>query len=59
MTANLNRFTIIFTKLEEYEDDSAVANYQDASLNEMDEIAELRRIVHEVTEPESISYTTT
>lgn len=62
MSQNLNRFTIIFKKLEEHgeEANSVGENVpQNASADEMDEIAELRRIVHEVTEPEQFSYTTT
>ena len=60
MTTNLNRFTIIFTRLKEYEEiESSPTDQQNASLDEMDEIAELRRIVHEIIEPEQFSYTTT
>jgi hypothetical protein len=55
-------FTIIFQKLaESVSDDSG--NYIsvgfEASMAEIDEIAELRRVVLEITDPEPMSYTST
>jgi hypothetical protein len=51
-------FSIVFEKLHE-----ATAPVEglatDADTVELDEIAELRRVVMEITEPESMSYTTT
>jgi hypothetical protein len=55
-----NTFTIIFQKLEvpahAHEEPVAPA---EASRAEIDEIAELRRLVLEITDPEPTSYTTT
>lgn len=51
-------FTIVFEKLDEvYQSELPAIPY--AAGQEIDEIAELRRIVLEVTEPEPLSYTTT
>ena len=64
-------FSIIFKKMEELgaeqtelqSDKSHIRiiypDQANASAEEMDEIAELRRVVHEVTEDDTISYTTT
>jgi hypothetical protein len=52
-------FTIIFEKMDEQvrvdatEQESGVA-----ILGELDELAELRRVVAEITEPEPLSFTT-
>jgi hypothetical protein len=57
-------FTIIFEKLEEQARVEAPGQHggivmlSGESLNELDELAELRRIVAEITEPEPLCFTT-
>jgi hypothetical protein len=58
-------FTIIFAKMDELarvdvpgQDDGAVM-LSGEGLVELDELAELRRLVAEITEPEPLSFTTT
>ncbi|MBI3684591.1 MAG: hypothetical protein HY235_29825 [Acidobacteria bacterium] len=58
-------FTIIFEKMDEEARAEASASERGAvmlsaeSLVELDELAELRRVVTEITEPEPLSFTTT
>jgi hypothetical protein len=58
-------FTIIFEKMDEQaraeaqEQRGGVGMLSGESLVELDELAELRRIVAEITEPEPLSFTTT
>lgn len=55
-------YTIVFEKLaeaeSEFESVRALSAPNDASIHEIAEIAELRRMVLEITEPELNSYTT-
>jgi len=51
------RFRIVFEKLEEVSEDPAEVEM--ASLEEAEEISELRKIVLEMTEPPTSTYTTT
>lgn len=63
------RFSILFERLAEATEDTAPASVEaqrvghvsgvEIQQSELDEIAELRRIVLEITEPEPASYTTT
>ena len=50
-------FTIIFQKLAEVREEPSLQ--AEASRTEIDEIADLRRLVLEVTDPDPLSYTTT
>ncbi len=58
-----NNFEIIYKKLEEAKlssqakDDIIIVNKKEASLSEIDEIDELRRMILEVNEPEPHTYT--
>lgn len=58
-------FTIVFTKMDEQaqaeaaEQQSSVVMLSGEGLVELDELAELRRVVAEITEPEPLSFTTT
>ena len=58
-------FTIIFDKIDEAAraettvPESGAAMLTGESLVELDELAELRRIVTEITDPEPLSFTTT
>lgn len=59
-----NRFKIIFVKLaealaEQGHPDKSSGGLRDASLKEIDEIDELRRLALEIREPEPMTYTTT
>ncbi len=58
-----NRFRILFDKLEEsrssHDREDVEGRKTEATAAEIDEIAELRRVVLEVTEPEPLSFTTT
>jgi hypothetical protein len=57
-----NTFTVVFQKLAEAEAEvaaSAILVYPGASVQEMEEIAELRRVVLEITDPYPMSYTST
>lgn len=57
-------FTIIFEKLEEQarvgapEQQGSIVMLSGESLVELDELAELRRVVVEITEPEPLYFTT-
>lgn len=59
----VNRFKIVFDKLEEYSpSDSTRSNFlviAEASRVEIDEISELRKMVLETTEPEPKFYSST
>jgi hypothetical protein len=58
-------FTIIFEKMDEQAQGEALEQQGGAivlsgeSLVELDELAELRRVVAEITEPDPLSFTTT
>jgi hypothetical protein len=55
-------YKIVFEKLEELKakaENAECAPYSEPLRVEIDEIAELRRLVLEVTDPEPTSYTTT
>jgi len=59
-----NNFDIVYKKLEEakssdhqWSDDVLVVNKSEASLSEIDEIDELRKMILEVNEPEPYTYT--
>jgi hypothetical protein len=52
-------FTIVFEKLEEARGAADAFDLQQSVSTELDELAELRRIVVEISEPEPLSYTTT
>jgi hypothetical protein len=57
-------FTIIFEKMDEQVSDSLeqhgdLTELSEDSRLELDELAELRRMVIEITEPEPLSFTTT
>jgi len=58
-------FTIIFEKLDEQtrveapEQQGGIVMLSGEGLIELDELAELRRVVAEITEPEPLSFTTT
>jgi len=52
-------FSIIFEKLQEASAGEEGFTVQTNNSTELDEIAELRKVVLEITEPESMSYTTT
>ena len=56
-----NRFSILFRKLSEADADASklTESMSEANSAELQEIAELRRLVLEITEPEPNSYTTT
>ena len=57
----MERFTVVFEKLEEMSAEvrSIPLQPSEASPSEIDEIAELGRMVLEITEPPPLSYTTT
>jgi len=52
-------YTIVFEKVAEASSDVAPAGSADATTDDIEEIAELRRAVLEITQPPVISYTTT
>ncbi len=52
-------FTIVFEKLEEARGAVDASELQQSVDTELDELAELRRIVVEISEPEPLSYTST
>jgi hypothetical protein len=55
-------FTVVFQKLAEAEAEIAAAKvvvYSGTSAEEIEEIAELRRVILEITEPDPPSYTST
>ena len=52
-------YTIVFEKLAEASSDVLPVNQADATTDEIEEIAELRRAVLEITQPSVSSYTTT
>jgi hypothetical protein len=52
-------FTIVFEKLEEARGGADASDLQQVMAAELDELAELRRIVVEISEPEPLFYTTT
>ena len=52
-------FTIIFQKLDEAREAADGSDFQQFAATELDELAELRRIIVEINEPEPLSYTTT
>ena len=58
-------FTIIFEKIDEQarvgapEQEGGAVMLSGEGLVELDELAELRRVVAEITEPEPLSFTTT
>ena len=59
---NRNSFTLIFEKVASASVESTPEQSllpSEATPTEIDEIAELRRLVLEITEPEPMSYTTT
>jgi hypothetical protein len=58
------RFKLVFEKLAEHSvnqtgDADPLVEVVEAMRTELDEIAELRRLVVEITEPQPVSYTTT
>lgn len=57
-------FTIIFDKMDEARRETSMPTTEAVmlsreSVTELDELAELRRVVTEITEPEPLSFTTT
>jgi hypothetical protein len=55
----MHNYDIVFEKLEELSVEERLAVQQEATVQELDEIDELRRFAADLQEPEPCSFTTT